>query len=356
VKWFKHISDSLDDPFIFDLIDQFGGDGYLVFFGVLEIISREFDVDSPGTCQLSIKFLTKKLQLSPKKISKVLEFCQKHHRILSSSNGDGIELSCPKLADLCDDYTEKQIKGHLCDYNGGKESWKRIKTRIRRRDNYCCGLCNKSTEENKRSLQVHHIVHFKKFESADEANEDTNLISLCNSCHNKVRKGKYDGRLKELIRKKMEKSRTESGKSSRSVSNSLEEEGEKEGEEEGEKDKRLEGDSSQTTSSPDSISNVVFSCPYFRVEQNYIDKLLNEYQGIDLEFLLKLFSKIEDYVSDRKEKYKRDTRGRLKNPKSVIRNWLEKEILGPDRSKTGKNHDRGAGIKEWLRRKKDNGT
>ena len=42
MKWFKHISDSLDDPFIFELLDLFGADGYLVFFGVLEIYSREF--------------------------------------------------------------------------------------------------------------------------------------------------------------------------------------------------------------------------------------------------------------------------------------------------------------------------
>ena len=36
MKWFKHVSDSLDDPLIYDLMTEFGSDGYLVFFGVLE--------------------------------------------------------------------------------------------------------------------------------------------------------------------------------------------------------------------------------------------------------------------------------------------------------------------------------
>lgn len=139
-----------------------------------------------------------------------------------------------------------------------------------------------------------------------------------------------------------------------------EEEVEKEEEKKKNKEKELEEkecNSSQATSSPNSISsNIVFSCSFFEIKEDYIEKLLNEYPGINLEFLLRLFSKIEDYVSDRKEKYKRDVRGRLKNPKSVIRNWLEKEILIPDQSRGNKSHDRGAGIKEWLRRKQDNAT
>ncbi len=110
MKWFKHVSDSLDDPFIFDLIDTYGGDGYLVFFGTLEIMSREFDVNNPGNCQVSVKFLTKKLQLSTKLVTKVLQFCAENNRIYFSIDKDTISLNCPKLIKMCDEFTNKVLK------------------------------------------------------------------------------------------------------------------------------------------------------------------------------------------------------------------------------------------------------
>ncbi len=112
MKWYKHISDSLDDPFIFDLVDRFGGDGYLVFFGTLEIMSREFNVGSPGTCTISRRFLTKKLQLSSQKVMKVLDFCNKKGRIMTSLNGNNITLNCPKLKDMCDDWTNRLLRSY----------------------------------------------------------------------------------------------------------------------------------------------------------------------------------------------------------------------------------------------------
>lgn len=75
------MSDSLEDPFIFDLIDQFGSDGYLVYFGTITIMSKEFDIDNPGFCCISMKFLRKKLQLSAKKVSKILNFCNDSSKI-----------------------------------------------------------------------------------------------------------------------------------------------------------------------------------------------------------------------------------------------------------------------------------
>jgi len=110
VKWYKHISDSLDDPFIFELIDQFGGDGYLVFFGTLEIMSREFNIELPGKCTVPYRFLTKKLQLSRQKVSKILKFCNEKERIFVTENKDNIDLNCPKLKKLCDEWTTRQLR------------------------------------------------------------------------------------------------------------------------------------------------------------------------------------------------------------------------------------------------------
>ena len=109
IKWFKHISDSLDDPFVFELIDRFGGDGYLVFFGVLEILSREFKPNSDENLTYSYRFLSKKLQLSRQKFVKILNFCKKRGRFSIEFKDDEVFINCPKLADLCDEYTRKSF-------------------------------------------------------------------------------------------------------------------------------------------------------------------------------------------------------------------------------------------------------
>jgi len=110
MKWYKHISDSLDDPFIFDLVDRFGGDGYLVFFGTLEVMSREFNTKLPGSCTLSDRFLTKKLQLSRQKTVKILKFCDENKRIFFEEAGSKFKLYCPKLKELCDEWTSRQLR------------------------------------------------------------------------------------------------------------------------------------------------------------------------------------------------------------------------------------------------------
>lgn len=112
MKWFKHISDSLDDPFIFDLVATFGGDGYLVFFGCLEVLAREFDPISPETCTVSERFLTKKLQLSRHKMVKILSFCEKNKRIFATYEKGIITLNCPKFMEMCDEWSRKQLRSN----------------------------------------------------------------------------------------------------------------------------------------------------------------------------------------------------------------------------------------------------
>ncbi len=115
MKWFKHISDSLDDPFIFDLIDQFGGDGYLVFFGTLEIISREFNTKTPGFCMVPERFLIKKLQLSRQKCVKILKYCHKNKRIFFKEYEGKFMFNCPKLKKLSDTWTTKLLRSDFKD-------------------------------------------------------------------------------------------------------------------------------------------------------------------------------------------------------------------------------------------------
>lgn len=86
----------------------------------------------------------------------------------------------------------KGEKNH--NWNGGYQprygySWTRkLKRKIRERDNRECQVCGKTKKESERKLDVHHIVPFKKFgtENHEKANREENLITLCRGCHMKV--------------------------------------------------------------------------------------------------------------------------------------------------------------------------
>jgi hypothetical protein len=117
MKWFKHLSKSLSDPVIFEAIEKFGGDGYLVFFGTLELMSDEFDIFNPGINTFSWGFLRKNLQISRKKMLKIYSFFDKKAKenqsknkgFLISTNNEGITINCKKLAELCDEHTRKLL-------------------------------------------------------------------------------------------------------------------------------------------------------------------------------------------------------------------------------------------------------
>ena len=75
---------------------------------------------------------------------------------------------------------------------GGKitfrgENWQWNRKRALERDQYKCKHCGITNKQHKKkwkcSLEVHHIKPFRFFDSAEEANQLENLISLCTSCH-----------------------------------------------------------------------------------------------------------------------------------------------------------------------------
>lgn len=72
-------------------------------------------------------------------------------------------------------------KGGYEPYYGS--DWPKQKRRARKRDNYTCRICDRKADG--RALDVHHIVSFRKFgqDRYKEANQLSNLITLCFSCH-----------------------------------------------------------------------------------------------------------------------------------------------------------------------------
>lgn len=116
ITWHKYIVGSLDDPDISDAIELFGSDAYLVFFGVLEIMSLEFNPKNPGNCTVSLSFLKKKLRLSVKKVTKILHFFSERQRIYfkiqNNLSLNMIELDCPKYKEIMAEYAKKLVEKH----------------------------------------------------------------------------------------------------------------------------------------------------------------------------------------------------------------------------------------------------
>ncbi len=100
-------------------------------------------------------------------------------------------------------YKSKHYTGpNSANWNGGAANdygpnWVSQSRKARERDAGHCQLCGKSQEDNKRALDVHHIVPFKKFnyiygqnDNYLQANELSNLVSLCMVCHHEVEAGR----------------------------------------------------------------------------------------------------------------------------------------------------------------------
>lgn len=118
MKWFKHLSGSLNNSTISEAIELFGPAGYLVFFGILEMISDEFDPLKPGKIILRMKKITRNLQLSRQKTVRILSFFDqkaknnpnKYVGFYVEVDGDVVSINCPRLKELSDEYTQKQLK------------------------------------------------------------------------------------------------------------------------------------------------------------------------------------------------------------------------------------------------------
>ncbi len=91
-------------------MDEFGSDGYVVYFGFLEMIAKEFDIKSPGEVTLSRTFCRRKVRLSWHKCSTILKFCEKEGKFFVTDDGRKITINCPKLKDMSDDWTQRQLR------------------------------------------------------------------------------------------------------------------------------------------------------------------------------------------------------------------------------------------------------
>lgn len=82
-------------------------------------------------------------------------------------------------------------RGGHADYYG--PNWHRQARAARKRDGYRCQCCGITQKNGRRSFDVHHIVPFRTFgyirdknNNYEQANDLSNLITLCQQCHAKA--------------------------------------------------------------------------------------------------------------------------------------------------------------------------
>jgi DEAD/DEAH box helicase domain-containing protein len=70
------------------------------------------------------------------------------------------------------------------DPNAYGPYWNRLRQKILLRDNYTCRSCGKTFDMSE--LHVHHLQPFRTFADPAMANQPSNLVTLCASCHHKA--------------------------------------------------------------------------------------------------------------------------------------------------------------------------
>ncbi len=106
MKWFKHYSDSLDDPFVQALLDKFSHLGYIAYFGLIEIISKENGKNVTGNLSISPAYLRRKLRSSQGKLRQVFEFCQTFGKLSVTFSEEKWEFRFHKILEIKDNYTK----------------------------------------------------------------------------------------------------------------------------------------------------------------------------------------------------------------------------------------------------------
>ncbi len=106
MKWFKHMTDSLDDPFIQSLLDKYSHAGYVAWFGLIEIICKENGANLTGNLKISPTFLKRKLRISEAKLRQVFNYCSTFGKLSVDFQKEMWVFSFPKILEIKDNYSK----------------------------------------------------------------------------------------------------------------------------------------------------------------------------------------------------------------------------------------------------------
>jgi hypothetical protein len=88
-------------------MEEFGSDGYLVFFGVIEIYSREFSTQNDWKLVEKVSYFHHNLLISSSRFKKILS---KIYKWDVSYDGEYVSIFIPKYKELLDESTLKKLR------------------------------------------------------------------------------------------------------------------------------------------------------------------------------------------------------------------------------------------------------
>mgnify|MGYP001773809960 CR=1 FL=1 len=105
MKWFKHMSDAHRDPKLIALVDEFGVEGYGIWWIICEVVADQYKANGTPELETSVKGWRKLTGIYPKKFEKVLTFLEKARLLSVTFPEKGIKVCLPKMQEFKDNHT-----------------------------------------------------------------------------------------------------------------------------------------------------------------------------------------------------------------------------------------------------------
>ena len=110
MRWFKHMTNSIDDEKISRLVDECGLEGYGFFWRVLELIAAQVDDDGKNYCSYSKRAWCNKLAIKHQTWSKLIASCEQAGLFEVSDDGQTITVKSPNILKYRDEWSRKKAK------------------------------------------------------------------------------------------------------------------------------------------------------------------------------------------------------------------------------------------------------
>lgn len=110
MRWFKHLTSARHDEAMAELLDEFGAEGYGMWWIILEMIGRQMDKTNKCSARYSLKKWSKACIVSTKKFQKVVSFLSKLEKLsikTCQKNSNFLIIECPNLLKFRDEYSKK---------------------------------------------------------------------------------------------------------------------------------------------------------------------------------------------------------------------------------------------------------
>ena len=130
---------------------------------------------------------SKRLWTKENKIDTECAYCHKKIRVIPSRYKSNQSCYCD-VECMAKDYATKYSGENSPTWKGGKThhytgGFFSARNQARLRDGFTCQRCGITEDEYGKELSVHHLHSYRDYEDKTEANDLSNLISLCEPCH-----------------------------------------------------------------------------------------------------------------------------------------------------------------------------